>query len=134
IAILTALSSNLQADDYAGFWRAFGLPDHTVNITKVDGDQNQDQGMGETLLDMEWSGAMAPGATLDVYIGVDASFGTWLDVYNRFVTDNQAHVMTTSWGAPEAAWGSLLQTCDNIFMEAAIQGISMFAAAGDNGA
>ncbi|MGH8162590.1 MAG: protease pro-enzyme activation domain-containing protein, partial [Gammaproteobacteria bacterium] len=133
IAILTAASSNLQASDYAGFWNAFGLPDHTVNLIDVDGDKNLTNGMVETLLDMEWSGAMAPGATLDVYIGDDPALTTFIDVYSQFVTDDNAQVMTTSWGAPETSWGTLAQTADNIFAEAAAQGISMFAAAGDNG-
>lgn len=133
IAILTAMSSNLRAYDYDGFWNAFGLPDHTVNIIKVHGDENKNKGITETLLDVEWSGAMAPGATLDVYVGADGKLSTFIQVYNQFVFDNNAQVMTTSWGAPETSWGTLAQTANNIFEEAAAQGISMFAAAGDSG-
>lgn len=131
-AILTASSSGLvENTDYRAFWAAFGLPDHTVNVIPVDGDQGATGGMGETLLDIEWSGAMGPGQTFDVYVAADASFSTFTDMYNQFVIDNSAQVMTTSWGAPEAAGSA--QTDDEIFMEAAAQGISMFAAAGDSG-
>lgn len=131
-AILTASSSGLADNtDYRSFWAAFGLPDHTVNVIPVDGDNGATGGMGETLLDIEWSGAMGPGQTLNVYVAADAAFSTFTDMYNRFVTDNTAQVMTTSWGAPEVAGAA--QTDDELFMQAAAQGISMFAAAGDNG-
>lgn len=133
IAILTADSSNLPTSDYTGFWNVWGLPGHAVNIIHVDGDQGATDGTIETLLDMEWSGAMCPGAVLNVYMGSDPSLATFVDVYNRFVEDNTAQVMTVSWGAAESVWGSVAQTADEIFMQGAAQGISMFAAAGDNG-
>lgn len=132
IAILTASSSDLSADDYNAFWNAFGLPSHSVTIIPVDGDEGGTAGTVETLLDMEWSGAMAPGARLYVYVAANPEFPTFTDMYNQFVVDNDAQVMTTSWGAPEVAGSSA--TNDAIFMQAAAQGISMFAAAGDNGA
>lgn len=133
IAILTADSSGLSADDYNGFWSAFGLPSHTVSVIPVDGDNGSTDGTIETLLDLEWSGAMGPGANENVYVAADPSFGTFIDTFNQFVNDNTAQVMTTSWGAPESSWGRSINTADAIFMQAAAQGISMFAAAGDNG-
>ncbi len=143
IAIVTADSSssfNMQfvPSDYQGFWSAFGLPAHDVDIIQVPFDQGNSDGISETLLDMEWAGAMAPGAKLDVYIATDPSFSTFTDTYNRFVTDNTAQVMTTSWGAPEYCTKDQycnpnIETDDAIFMQAAAQGISMFAAAGDAG-
>lgn len=134
VAILTASSSGIDPADYETFWSEFGLPQHTVNIISVDGDKSQTGGMIETLLDMEWSGAMGPGETEDVYVAADAQLTTFIDAFNKFVNDNNDQVMTTSWGAPESVWGPLAQTADQIFMQAAAQGISMFAAAGDNGA
>lgn len=133
VAILTAASSGIDPADYETFWSEMGLPDHTVNIIPVDGDKSQTGGMIETLLDMEWSGAMGPGETEDVYVASDPQFATFIDEFNQFVNDNNDQVMTTSWGAPESVWGPLAQTADQIFMQAAAQGISMFAAAGDNG-
>ncbi len=132
IAILTAESSAIGSNaDYRNFWSAYDLPDHTVNVIPVDGDLGSNGGMGETLLDVEWSGAMAPGATLDVYVASNTGMATFVDLYNQFVVDNNAQVMTTSWGAPETA--GIARTANAIFMQAAAQGISMFAAAGDYG-
>jgi len=133
IAILTADSSDLSADDYNGFWDAYGLPSHAVSVIPVDGDNGVTDGTIETLLDMEWSGAMGPGANENVYVAADPSFSTFIDTFNQFVNDNTAQVMTTSWGAPESSWGRSINTADAIFVQAAAQGISMFAAAGDNG-
>jgi N-acetylneuraminic acid mutarotase len=135
IAILTYSSSGLGSLDAPhDFWAAYGLPDHTLNVIPVDGDSGDTSGMGETLLDVELSGAMAPGAKLDVYLGGDASLLTTIDAMNKAVTDNKAAVMTTSWGLPEAGWGALAKTANDVLREAAAQGISVFAAAGDNGA
>src|SRR5699024_770473 len=67
IAILTYSSSGLASNDAPHtFWDAYDLPDHAVNVIPVDGDAGDVSGMGETLLDIELSGAMAPGADLDV--------------------------------------------------------------------
>lgn len=134
VAILTAMSSGLAGlEDPHDFWAAYGLPDHTINVIPVDGDKGQTGGMGETLLDVEYSGAMGPGITQNVYVGVDSKLVTFTDIYNQFVEDNTSDVMTTSWGAPESRWGDLAVTVNQIFMQGAAQGISMFAAAGDRG-
>src|SRR5690625_2691876 len=62
VAILTAVSSGL-ADLTAphDFWAIFGLPDHTINVIPVGGDNGKTSGMPETLLDVEYAGAMGPG-------------------------------------------------------------------------
>lgn len=135
VAIITADSSGFASNDSPStFWSAYGLPDHTINVIPVDGDEGLTNGTIETLLDVEWSGAMAPGITENVYVAADPYLSTFTDAYNQFVNDDSSQVMTTSWGAPEIAMGSLAQTDDQIFMQGAAEGISMFAAAGDNGA
>src|SRR2546428_13860262 len=55
-------------------------------------------------------------------------------MYNRIVTDNPGHVVSTSWGACEVALSAASQqTDDNIFANANAIGQSWFAASGDNG-
>ncbi len=134
IAIVTAESTNLAASDYDGFWNYYGLPTHTVNVTNVDGSASSTGGTDETTIDVERSGAMAPGATIDVYDANSASLTDFTDAYNQVVTDNTAAVLTTSWGTAESNMSSsTIQADDNIFKQAVAQGISVFAAAGDNG-
>lgn len=130
IAIGTAYS--YKSSDVTGFWSHYGLPSHTVTIVPVDGSTTRAN--VETTIDIERSGAMAPGATILVYEGANAQFTTFTDVYNKIVTDDQAAVMTTSWGAAESSTSTAtMQTDDNIFAQGAAEGISLFAAAGDNG-
>ncbi len=134
IANATAESTNLSMSDLDTFWNQYGLSTHTVNVIPVDGTTSSTGGTIETTIDEERSGAMAPGATLDVYDADTATDQDFTDTYNTIVTDNTAEVMTTSWGEPEAdASSTTLSTDDSIFKQAAAQGISVFAAAGDNG-
>lgn len=135
IAILTALTSNVANNPhYHDFWNAFGLPDHSINVIPIGGVATNTGGAVETALDIEWSGAMAPGATLNVYVAADGGSDTFTAMYNRMVTDNNSEIMTTSWGLAEAAGPVIDRANEQIFMEAAAQGISMFAASGDAGA
>ena len=134
IANATAESTNLSTSDLDTFWNEYGLPNHTVTVIPVDGTTHRTGGTIETTIDEERSGAMAPGATLLVYDADSATDQDFTDTYNTIVTDNTAEVMTTSWGEPESdASSATLSTDDSIFKEAAAQGISVFAAAGDNG-
>jgi hypothetical protein len=141
VAVLTAASSGFdKLSAPHDFWAAFGLPDHIVNAIPVGGDKGDVDGMGETLLDVEYAGAMGPGATLNVYLAADPSLATFVTMYNQFANatnpDGTAknQVMTTSWGSPETNWDEIAQTANQIFAQAAAEGIAMFAAAGDNGA
>ncbi len=130
IAIATAYS--FKSSDLTGFWNQYGLPNHTVTIVPVGGSTTRTN--VETTIDIERSGAMAPGATILVYEGANAQLTTFTDVYNTIVTANAASVMTTSWGTAESNMSTTtLNADDNIFKQAAAQGISVFAAAGDNG-
>src|SRR5437879_4127895 len=77
---------------------------------------------------------MAPHAHQIIYEGPNTTQGL-NDTYNRIVTDNKSQVATISWGLCEASTGRAeLMTLDTIFKQAAAQGISFFAAAGDAGA
>jgi subtilase family serine protease len=88
----------------------------------------------EAELDLEVISEIAPQAHQLVYEGPNSTQGV-NDTYNRIVTDDQAHVVSVSWGQCEAQAGATeLQTLDAIFQQAAAQGISIFAAAGDSGA
>lgn len=88
----------------------------------------------EAELDLEVINEVAPQAHQIVYEGPNSTQGV-NDTYNRIVTDDQAHVVSVSWGECEALSGATeLQTLEAIFQQAAAQGISIFAASGDSGA
>lgn len=124
-----------KAADITNYLNQFNLGSAKFSNVVVDGaSTTPGPGAIEVELDMEVVSAIAPGATQKIYIGPNSTNGV-NDTYNRIVTDDIAPVTSTSWGLCEASSGnSELSTLDNIFTQAAAQGQTIFAAAGDAGA
>ena len=77
---------------------------------------------------------LAPAANVLVYQGPNTDVGA-LDTYQEMITDNQAKVISTSWGACESDLAPGDASAENtLFAEAAIQGQTVVAASGDSGA
>ncbi|HEX7731048.1 MAG TPA: S53 family serine peptidase [Rhodanobacter sp.] len=149
VAIVTL--SNFYPADAQTYWDTIGLATKPNRITQVhvDGGGAIDDGSGETALDVEQSGGLAPYANIIVYDAPNAGNG-FIDAFAQAVSDNKADSISTSWGAPEiynfaalnVDGASDTDTTDvgdlrafhQILMEAAAQGQSVFAAAGDSGA
>jgi kumamolisin len=90
----------------------------------------------EVMLDIEVSGAIAPGAKIVVYFAPDASDQSFLGVMNAIVTDsvNKPNIVSISWGGPEDTATSQFQTeFDQLLQSAAHLGLTVCVAAGDNG-
>ncbi|MBI3302710.1 MAG: hypothetical protein HYZ72_11650 [Deltaproteobacteria bacterium] len=88
----------------------------------------------EIALDVEYAHGTAPSAKILNYMAASTSFADFARMYNRIVTDNLGHVVSTSWGACEAGVSTATQqTNDNIFANVNTIGQSWFAASGDNG-
>ncbi|MGH2480573.1 MAG: S53 family peptidase, partial [Ktedonobacteraceae bacterium] len=121
--------------DVTTYLNTFGLGTAKFSNVFVDGTTNTaGPGAIEVDLDMEVMSAITPGANQKIYIGPNSTTGV-NDTYNRIVTDDTARVTSTSWGECEASSGnSELSALDNIFAQAASQGQTIFAAAGDSGA
>jgi hypothetical protein len=109
-----------------------------VDTTAGAGAPATDGSVGvESALDIEDLIGLVPGASIIDYQGPDAGSATdqnVLDVYQRMVTDDQAQVISTSWGECEAVESSATASAENtVFAEAAAQGQSVVAASGDDG-
>ncbi|MFE3857250.1 protease pro-enzyme activation domain-containing protein [Streptomyces griseorubiginosus] len=109
-----------------------------VDTTSGAGAPATDGSVGvESALDIEDLIGLVPGASVIDYQGPDAESATdqnVLDVYQRMVTDDQAQVISTSWGECEAVESSATANAENtVFAEAAAQGQSVVAASGDDG-
>lgn len=111
-----------------------------LHVVAVNGGIPSGPGTGEAALDVEDISALAPHATIDVYEAPSATIGTQYaadDIYNSIVNADTANVISTSWGLCEPAFQVAspgAQEVENtIFEEAAAQGQSVFAAAGDSG-
>jgi len=112
-----------------------------LHVIPVDGGQPTGPGSGEANLDVEDISAIAPDATIDVYEGpspgTDGTDYDPVDNYVAIVDADRDQVVSTSWGlceqAIEAGQPGLQQAENALFEQAAAQGQSVFAAAGDNG-
>jgi subtilase family serine protease len=107
-----------------------------LTVNPVDGGQPPGQGSGESILDVDDVSALAPGANIDVYEAPNNTFGS-LDEYSTIVNRDVDKIVTTSWGECEqdlqTAEPGFQQSENYIFEQAAAQGQSVFAAAGDTG-
>ena len=150
IVIVDAFGSPTIRQDLQVFDQEFGLPATTLNIIYPDGKPAFNGGHGsvganevgwaeETSLDVEWSHAIAPDATIDLVVA-PTSYGDALNVAEAYAVDHHlGNVMSMSFGAAEAAIAGAgnnlqLRQADAIYRAAAQAGISVFASAGDNGA
>src|SRR5262245_39243923 len=134
IAVLAV--SDFATSDVALFRSSFGVAPGTV--VKRFAGANPGTGdllaLGEVLLDTEWSGAIAPGATLVAEIAASAnaaSFGAAaLDAVNGDVAD----VVSVSFGICEPIATSVVaQQVGNLTRQAAAQGMSILVSSGDDG-
>jgi len=120
------------ASDISAYQSCYGTST-TVSNVLVDGGAGSGAGSGEAALDIEDVMGLSPQVGIRVYEGPNTSAGVY-DTYNKIVSDNVAKVISTSWGLCEANEGlTAAQSENTLFQEAATQGESTFAAAGDSG-
>ncbi len=154
IGIVTLAS--FTAGDAFKYWSSVGLTTDPGRIKEVQidggsGPPSDASGSDETTLDVEQSGGIAPGAKIVVYEAPNTDQG-WLDAYAASVDDNTADTLSTSWlcweffeskDDPEDSTvtdpvnrrqTAMLNAMHDVLTQAALQGQSMFAAAGDFGA
>ena len=85
----------------------------------------------EASLDVEWSGAMAPSASI-LFVNGDDIFSNSM---TYAIDQNVAPIISTSYGLCEAGEGSsTLNIYNQLFKEANAQGQTILAASGDSGA
>lgn len=138
----------LNTPDAYTFWKSLGLnvDPNRITVDNVDGGPGAPSlttGSDETALDVEQSGAIAPDAHIDVYQAPNTDYG-FADAFFTAVNQNQAGSISASWGESEDAINYTIasgqetvnysQVFNEIAEQAATQGISMFASAGDSGA
>jgi subtilase family serine protease len=131
---IATLASFDQADAY-GYWKGVGLKVDPQRIREVlvDGGADAD-GAGETTLDVQQAGGVAYGAKILVYEAPNTDAG-FLDLFSRAISDNKVDTLSVSWGLSEAFYDdATLAAYHQVFLQAAVQGIPVFASSGDSGA
>lgn len=120
----------------------FGAARPKVTAISVDRGRNAPTGDpngpdGEVMLDIEVAGAVAPNAAIAVYFAPNTNKG-FIDAISAAVHDKLRNpsVISISWGSAEDGGGfstASLNAFDQIFQTAAAIGVTILAAAGDNG-
>lgn len=92
----------------------------------------------EATIDVTRAASVAPGATIDLVISGDTTSQSGLRIASEYVVDTNpvpAQIMSISFGGCEADAGqSGVDFYDNLFSQAAAEGISVFVISGDSGA
>lgn len=137
-----ATFADFRPSDAYHYWDAIHLKTKPGRISQVmvdgGGQIGQSAGSGETALDVEQSGGLAPDANIIVYDAANTDQG-FNDVFYEAVSDDAVSSLSVSWGSPELFYlanqqqGQLL-ALHQAFMEGAAEGMTIFAAAGDSGA
>jgi kumamolisin len=132
------LGGGYSTDDLDVYFGGLGLATPSLEAVSVDGATNSPDGDadGEVMLDIEVIGAIAPAAAIAVYFGPNTTDGFY-DAIAAAVHDNarQPSIVSISWGQAESGWtASQMDAYDALFADAAAASISVYAAAGDNGA
>lgn len=89
----------------------------------------------EAYLDVEEAGGVAPNATINYYLAANNYFTDGIVLaLTRAVDDNQVSILSVSYGECEAYLGAAgNQVFNNLYQQAAAQGITVLAATGDSG-
>jgi len=130
--------SKVELTDVDTFQNVFNLPANVPRmiVNGTDPGFTGDNDAVEASLDVEWAGAVAPAATIDLVVSQSTATTDGVDLSSSFIIDqNLADVMSVSFGNCESNLG----TAENAFIaslwqQAAAQGISVFVASGDTGA
>ncbi len=132
--------SGYTRSDINGYEKTFGLPnvpfiDKNVLGGPIAVGGSVDYGAGEVELDIELQIATAPGAKkILVYNAPNTELGG-IAGYLQIARDNQADSVSSSWGQCEYYTDTTVHTEElQAFTQIALQGQSIFASAGDNGA
>jgi uncharacterized membrane protein len=130
--------TNIDVSDVRNFRSRFGLPsnDPVVVLNGTDpgilccGEET------EALLDVEWSGAVAPKATVKFVVSASTNSTDGVDLSAQYiVSHNVAPVLSVSFGLCEAWLGSSeINFYNSLWQQAAAQGQTAFVSSGDSGA
>jgi kumamolisin len=140
IAILE-LGGGYKPADLNNFFSNLNLSTPRVTAIGVDGGSNAPTGDpsgpdGEVELDIEVAGSIAPKAHIAVYFAPNTDQG-FLDALTTAIHDTALtpNVISISWAGPENTWTQqAMDAFDSAAEDAATMGVTIFVAAGDNGA
>ncbi|SPE20296.1 Peptidase S53 propeptide (fragment) [Candidatus Sulfotelmatomonas gaucii] len=137
VSIAIAGRSNISVSDVAKFRATAGLAPNSATVTLAGSDPGlvaDDQ--EEATLDVEWSGAVAPAAAVQLVVASSTATTDGVDLAAAYIVNHaMAQVVSVSYGSCEQEMGaSELAFYDGLWEQAASEGMSVFVASGDAGA
>lgn len=136
---LIELGGGYRPADITDYFKALGIQAPAVKSVSVNHATNRpttaQSADGEVMLDIEVAGAVAPGVAIVVYFAPNTAQG-FQNALSTAIHDqlNKPCVVSISWGGPESGWtAQSMNNFDQVAQEAALLGISITAASGDNG-
>ncbi|HTU40146.1 MAG TPA: S53 family peptidase [Candidatus Aquilonibacter sp.] len=138
---LIELGGGYTPADLNTYWSQLKLAKRpAVSAVSVGGASNSPTGDpdgpdGEVMLDIEVTGALAPGAKIVAYFAenTDAGFLNAITTAAHDSTNNPS-IISISWGGAESTWTEQAMTSmDEAFQAAAAMGVTVTVAAGDDG-
>lgn len=138
IAILE-LGGGFAQQELDTYFSSLNVKPAPVRVVSVDGANNvagtDPQGAdGEVLLDLEVAGALAPGAQLVAYFAPNTDAGFVNALSEAAHANTPPAAISISWGASEDSWTAQARTAlDQAAADAVLLGITVIAAAGDDG-
>jgi subtilase family serine protease len=133
--IALVADSDINPADVDYFRSVFGLPAKKLNLIYNGPNPGMNADEGEADIDAEWSGAVAPQATIDLVVSSGTSVVAGTDLSAIYIVENDlAPIMSESFGNCELFLG----TGGNLFNEelwrqAAAQGITVMVSSNDAG-
>ena len=130
------LGGGYVQSDLNTYFTSLGLSVKPVVFHSISGAANApgdpNGADGEVMLDLCVIGGMAPGAELHCYMAPNTDAGFLAAIQQA--TADKMDAISISWGGPEDQWDATsIQSFNAAFQAAANAGITVTAAAGDNG-
>jgi subtilase family serine protease len=137
ISIAVVAQSQAELADVRAFRQIFGLKQNEPNLLL----SGPDPGMAnqadseEAVLDMEWAGAVAPGAIVNLVVAGSTDTTSGVDLAAAYAIDNQvAPIVSDTYATCEQDLGSSGNAFYNaLWQQAAAEGITVLVSSGDNG-
>jgi len=136
-AIAIAGRSNINLSDVETFRSMAGLAANTPSVIVDGADPGLVSGdQLESTLDVEWSGAVAPSAAVNLVVAASTATTDGIDLASAYIVNHAtAPVVSVSYDSCEQEMGAAeLAFYNSLWEQAASQGMSVFVASGDAGA
>lgn len=130
--------TNINPNDATTFWQLFGLtvPANKLQVTLNGPDPGIVGDEAEADIDIQWSGAVAPQATIKFVASASTETTDGVDLSAVYIVENNvAPVVSESYGECELGLGTAGNQFEAaLWGQAAAQGMTVMVSSGDNGA